>query len=98
MTKKLEVIIKKINPILIKHQIKRASIFGSFARGEENKDSDIDLLIELGRVGGLMAMGRLKMDLEDALKIKVDILTYRSVNHLIAPHIKKDEIKIYAKR
>lgn len=98
MIKKLEIIIKKIGPILKKYQIKRASIFGSFARGEENKNSDVDLLIELGKIGGLMAMGRLKMDLEKVLKRKVDLLTYRSVSHLIAANIKKDEIKIYVKR
>ena len=98
MTKKLDTIAKKINPILKKYEVKRASIFGSFARGEENKNSDIDLLVELGKIGGLMAMGRLKTDLEKTLKRKVDLLTYRSVNHLLAPNIKKDEIKIYAKR
>lgn len=98
MTKKLDTIAKKINPILKKYEVKRASIFGSFARGEENRNSDIDLLVELGKIGGLMAMGRLKMDLEKILKRKVDLLTYRSVNHLLAPNIKKDEIKIYAKR
>ena len=98
MTKKLDTIAKKINPILKKYEVKRASIFGSFARGEENKNSDIDLLVELGKIGGLMAMGRLKTDLEKILKRKVDLLTYRSVNHLLAPNIKKDEIKIYAKR
>lgn len=96
MTKELEYTIKKINPILEKYQIKRASIFGSFARGEEKKSSDVDLLIELGKIGGLMAMGRLKMDLEKKLKRKVDLLTYNSINHLIAPHIKKDEIQIFA--
>ena len=98
MTKKLDTIAKKINPILKKYEVKRASVFGSFARGEENKNSDIDLLVELGKIGGLMAMGRLKTDLEKILKRKVDLLTYRSVNHLLAPNIKKDEIKIYAKR
>lgn len=98
MTKELEQTIKKINPILKKYQIKRASIFGSFARGEENKNSDIDLLIELGKIGGLMVMGRLKMDLEKKLKRKIDLLTYNSVNHLLAPYIKKDEVQIYAKK
>jgi uncharacterized protein len=98
MTKKLDTITKKINPILKKYEVKRASIFGSFARGEENKNSDLDLLVELGKIGGLMAMGRLKMDLEKILKRKVDLLTYRSINHLLASNIKKDEIKIYAKR
>ena len=98
MTKKLSNVIAKINPILKKYQIKKASIFGSFARGEENKNSDLDLLVEMGSIGGLMAMGRLKMDLEDALKRKVDLLTFKSVSHLIAENINKDKIQIYAKR
>lgn len=98
MTKKITAITKKVNPILEKYQIKRASIFGSFARGEENKNSDVDLLIEVGKIGGFILLGRLKMDLEKALKRRVDILTYRSISHLIEASILKDEIKIYAQR
>ena len=89
---------KKINPILKKYQIKRASIFGSFARGEEKADSDIDILIELGSLGGLLLMSRLQSELEKILERKVDLLTYRSVNHLLAPYIKQSEISIYVKK
>lgn len=95
MSESIIAISEKITPILRKYQIKRASIFGSFARGEERKNSDVDLLVEFGEIGGLMAMGRLKVDLEKALKKKVDLVTYRSVNYLLSSHIKKDEIQIY---
>lgn len=98
MSKKIENLAKKANPIFKKYKVKKASIFGSFARGEENKHSDIDVLIELGSMGGLIVMGRIKMELENVFKRKVDLITFRSVNHLLAPSIIKDELKIYDKR
>ncbi|MCX6719707.1 MAG: nucleotidyltransferase domain-containing protein, partial [Candidatus Staskawiczbacteria bacterium] len=37
---------RKISPILKKNGVKKAAIFGSYARGEEKKRSDVDILIE----------------------------------------------------
>lgn len=98
MSKKIENLAKKANPIFKKYKVKKASVFGSFARGEERRSSDVDVLIELGPLGGLMVMGRIKSELEDVFKRKVDLITFRSINHLLAPSIIKDEIKIYDKR
>jgi len=98
MSKKIENLAKKANPVFRKYKVKKASIFGSFARGEEKKNSDIDILIELGPLGGLMVMGKIKSELETVFKRKVDLITFRSVNHLLAPSIIKDELKIYGKR
>jgi predicted nucleotidyltransferase len=95
MTKKIETIIKQINPVLKRYKVKKASIFGSFARGEENKKSDLDILVELGELGGLLTLVSLKRELEKVAKRKVDLITYRSVYPLIEQSIKKDEIKVY---
>lgn len=43
-------------------------------------------------------MSRLQSELETALKRKVDLLTYRSINHLLAPYIKQSEISIYIEK
>ena len=43
---KLEEIKNRIIPVLKRYDVKRASIFGSFVRGEEREDSDIDILVE----------------------------------------------------
>jgi hypothetical protein len=95
MSKKIEAIIKKITPVLEKYKVKKASIFGSFARGEEKVGSDLDILVELGEIGGLLSMVALKRELETASKKRVDLLTYRSIHPLLKKYVRRDEIKIY---
>jgi len=95
MSGKIVKIIKQINPVLEEYQVKRASIFGSFARGEEKAKSDLDILVELGGMVGLFALVGLKDDLEKAVGRKVDLLTYRSVHPFIKKYVRRDEIKIY---
>jgi hypothetical protein len=92
---KLDRIKLRIKPILIKNNVSRLSIFGSFARGEEKKNSDIDMLVKFTGQKSLMDLMDLKFDLEKELKIDVDIATYDSINPLLEKIIKKDEIKIY---
>ncbi|MDP3043198.1 MAG: nucleotidyltransferase family protein [bacterium] len=97
-SKKIEELQKKIIPILEKNGVVRASVFGSFARGEEKKRSDIDILVELQKDKSLLDLIHLKNELEDLLKRKVDLLTYGGVNPRLEKYIYKDEIKIYGKR
>lgn len=98
MTKKIIEIKEKILPILKKNDVVRASIFGSFVRGEDKDGSDIDILIELREAKGLLFLAGLKFELEDALDRKVDLLTYKAINPRLEKYIYKDEIKIYGKK
>ena len=98
MTKKITEIKAKILPILKKNDVVRASIFGSFARGEEKRGSDVDMLVELDKKHSLLDLIGIKYELEDVLKRKVDLLTYGGVNPRLEKYIYKNEIKIYAKR
>ena len=54
-------------------------IFGSFARGEQRRGSDIDLLVDLPEGMSLLDLSGLKLDLEDALRREVDVVPARSV-------------------
>ena len=76
---------------LKKSDVKKASLFGSFARGESNKKSDVDLLIEFKGKKSLLDLVRLKMKLEELLGKKVDILTYKSINPLIKKRILNEQ-------
>ena len=96
--KKITEIKEKILPILKKNDIIKASIFGSFARGEDKKGSDLDMLVELNKKHSLLDLIGIKFELEDVLKRKVDLLTYGGVNPRLEKYIYKDEIKIYTKR
>jgi len=86
---------KIIVPILKKNDVVKAGIFGSYARGEQGRKSDIDILIKYSRKKkSLLDLVRLKYALEDRLNKKVDILTYKSINHLLKKEILGSEVKI----
>ncbi|MDD5433348.1 MAG: nucleotidyltransferase family protein [Candidatus Pacebacteria bacterium] len=87
-------IAEKIIPILKKQGVKKAALFGSQARGEAKKNSDVDLLVELPKRFGLFEMGGLKMDLEEALNKKVDLVEYSVIHPLLKEQILKEQIAI----
>lgn len=70
---------KNIIDVLKRRNVKKAGIFGSYARGDATKDSDIDIVVELARKD-LFELSGLKIDLEKTLNRKVDIVTYNSLN------------------
>ena len=92
---KLEILKEKIIKILKKNKVVKAGIFGSYARGEEKKDSDIDILVEIKSKGfSLLDFVGLKLELEDALMKKVDLVEYHLIKSRIKERILNDEIKI----
>ena len=91
MNMKLEEMKNKIVPLLRRHDVKRASVFGSFVRGEEKEDSDVDLLVEFEGEKSLLDLVGLKMELERALRRKVDVLTYNSLHPLLKDRILQEQ-------
>ena len=86
---------KKILPILKKHAVKRAAIFGSFARGEAKAKSDIDILIEYqGKNKSLFDLVDLKSDQEKTLSRKVDLVTYSSIYWRIRDRVLAEQVVI----
>ena len=88
---------KKIIPILKKNDVARAGIFGSYARGEAKKNSDVDILIQPPKGIGFGFAG-IELELEKKLKKKVDLLTYNSIHPLLKSSILKEEVKILWKK
>ena len=73
----------------------KVGIFGSFARGDNKKGSDIDILVEFKKIPSLLALIKLENDLSDILGTKVDIVTTGALkNKRIRKSIKKDLISI----
>ena len=92
---KINQIKKTIVDVLKKHRIKKAGIFGSYARGEEKIDSDVDILIDVkGRKFSLLDLVSLEMELEKRLGKKIDLLTYAGINLHLRKYILKDEVRI----
>ena len=71
--------------------VKRCGLFGSFARGEQTEQSDVDILVEFeeGQKTFDNFMG-LAFFLEDLFGRKVDILTPESLSPYIGPHILRE--------
>lgn len=87
----IEEIKKKVLPILQSFDVKRAAIFGSLARGEEEEGSDIDLLVEFKGNKSLLDLAGLKIKLEELLKKEVDVLTYKSLHPLLKKRILNEQ-------
>lgn len=93
-----QVLIRQIIPILKSKEVLKASIFGSFARGDNTKRSDIDILVKLKNSKTLFDLIELKMALEEKLDRKVDVLTYKSIHPLLKKTILQEQKVIYEKR
>lgn len=91
----IEKIKQQIAPVLERHDVKKAAIFGSFARGENKDKSDIDLLVDFKTRKSLLDMAGLKGELEQELERNVDLLTYQAVHPYIRENINKDALEIY---
>lgn len=85
---------RKAVPILKKAGVKRSYLFGSYSRGQNRKKSDIDLLIRYNakqRVT-LFSYARLKLDLEEILKKKVDLVMEDGLKNALKPYIETEKI------
>jgi len=74
----------------------RAYVFGSYARNEAGTTSDLDLLVELDYTKpiGLQFIG-MKLDLEDSLHKRVDLVSLSGLSPRLRPFIEKDRQLIY---
>ena len=83
----IKTITKKVNPTLV-------GVFGSYARGEENEKSDLDILIDFELKVDLLELIGIEQELTELLGVKVDLITLRSVNASLKPYIESDLIRI----
>ncbi len=76
--------------------IEKAWLFGSFARGEQTEDSDIDLLVQFTkgiRLG--LRYFHILNDLETLSKRKIDLVEVSTLDPRVVPFVNKDRILIY---
>jgi len=81
-------------PILERYGVRKAGIFGSYARGDTRLGSDLDLLVDLPPGSSLLDLVGLQLDLGELLGIQVDAGTYASIHPLVRDRILRDEIRI----
>jgi uncharacterized protein len=87
-------LVDRILPVLERYRVRRAGVFGSYARGEADTDSDLDLLVDLPAGSSLLDLVGLQLELRDALGIEVDANTYRAIHPLLRDAILADEVRI----
>ena len=94
--------LKKAIKILLDHRkelqrlfkISRLGIFGSYARGEQKKRSDIDILVEFRKPIGLIQFSSLQNYISDLLGIKVDLVSKKALRSSLKGLILKETIYI----
>ena len=78
--------------------ILRAWLFGSYSRGEETSDSDIDILVDYDNSKGLVSlfkMGGMVMDLTEIAGCRVDLVDNRGLKDFARNSVETDKILIY---
>ena len=91
----LEEIAAKVGPVAHRYGIPKVYLYGSYARGEADAESDIDLCIERGWIKDYFELGNFESDLEDVLGKDVDVTTTGASRQFI-DSIRKDMVLIYS--
>ena len=85
---------EEILKVAASHGAKNLKVFGSFARGEERPDSDIDLLVEMAPDRSLLDIIAIKNALEDITHRKVDVVTEKALSPYLRDKILQDAVSI----
>ncbi|MEN6395069.1 MAG: nucleotidyltransferase family protein [Methanoregula sp.] len=86
---------ESIVAILKTYGAERIAIFGSYARGEAKKKSDIDILVRFAQPKSLIQLVQIEDEIAKAVKVPVDLVTEKSVSPYLSSSIHRDEVVIY---
>ncbi len=87
--KKIMNLLKKHSDILKKYKVRRIGLFGSYVRGEQKRNSDIDFLVEFEEANFDNFMD-LVFSLEDLFSKKVELITNGNLSPYIQPYVEKE--------
>lgn len=94
----LDEISKKIKPILELYDVKYAGVFGSYSRGENTENSDIDILVSFNKPISLITFFKLRSDLTKEVGKDVDLISDKAIVSHYRDYILNDLKDIYGKR
>jgi len=91
-----------VRPVARKYKINKLFLFGSYARGEANAESDIDLMLEGGNINGMLGFVDIIDSFQAAVHKKVDLVDTRAVaenktraGRRFYEHVERDKVLIY---
>ena len=90
-----ETMTKQIAEYFKTQPILKAWLFGSYSRGEQNADSDVDLLIMPDKNVGLFKLSGMHLELQDMLHTRVDLVTVKGLLPFARESVDRDKILIY---
>ena len=86
---------RNIQPIAKRYGLHRIYLFGSYAKGSADEESDVDLLIEKGKPLSLLQLSGFRQDVMDALGIDVDVVTTAGIEGAFYDVIRGTEVLLY---
>ncbi|MBQ8484853.1 MAG: nucleotidyltransferase domain-containing protein [Bacteroidaceae bacterium] len=95
LSKSTERIIPIVQQCLSKQPVDKAWLFGSYSRGEERVDSDIDILVRYNKEVSLFTISRIMIQLEKAIGRKVDLIEEDCLMPFAAASANRDKLLIY---
>jgi predicted nucleotidyltransferase len=85
---------EEINRIAATHGARNVRVFGSVRRGESNRSSDLDLLVDMSEGRSLLDLVALGDELEEALGVAVDVVTEKSLSPYIRDRILAEAVAL----
>lgn len=94
-SKELDQLQKKIKPFAKAQGMVYVGLFGSTARGQNTKNSDVDLLVRFEKPVSLIKLISIENKIAKKLKKKVDLVTEKSIHPRIQKEVLKDIKVLY---
>jgi predicted nucleotidyltransferase len=80
--------------LMARYNPRMIGIFGSYARGENDQNSDLDILVDFEEPLNLLEIIGLEQELTEKLGFKVDLITFHSLSPHLKDYVEKDLITI----
>lgn len=88
----------KLRNICKTNDISYLGLFGSYAIGKENEDSDVDLLVNFDDTKSLLEKGKVIVELQNLFKKEVDLVSKKNVRPSFKPFINRQLITLYEEK
>lgn len=89
---------KKLQDICEANDISYPGLFGSYAIGRQQENSDVDLLIDFNNTKSLLEKGKVLIELQNLFKREVDLVSRKNIKPFLKPFIDKQLILLYGEK